>query len=46
MVKMIIDGIDIEVPENITIMKAAKMAGIEIPHLCFRSEERRVGKEC
>ena len=35
MVKLTIDGIGIETAEGTTIMKAARKAGIEIPHLCF-----------
>lgn len=35
MVKLTIDGIELEVAEGTTIMKAAASVGIEIPHLCF-----------
>lgn len=35
MVNLTIDGIEIEAAEGITIMKAARSAGIEIPHLCY-----------
>ena len=35
MVKLTIDGIELEVAEGTTVMKAASSVGIEIPHLCF-----------
>lgn len=35
MVKLTIDGIQIEVMEGTTIMQAAQTTGIEIPHLCY-----------
>ena len=35
MVKLTIDGIQIEVAEGTSIMKAAQSVGIDIPHLCF-----------
>lgn len=34
-VKLTIDGIDISVPENTTIMDAAETLGIRIPRLCY-----------
>lgn len=35
MVKITIDGRQVEVKEGLTILKAAESLGIEIPHLCF-----------
>ena len=35
MVKLMIDGLNVTVPEGTTVMKAAHELGIEIPHLCF-----------
>lgn len=34
-VNIIIDGVRVRVPEGTTIMRAAKKAGVEIPHLCY-----------
>jgi len=34
-IKLIIDGKTTEVPENTTLLKAAKTVGIDIPTLCF-----------
>ena len=34
-VKVKINGIEVEVPSNATIMDAAKVAGVDIPRLCF-----------
>ena len=35
MVKLTIDNIEIEVPENTTVLEAARKIGIDIPTLCF-----------
>ena len=35
MVKIIIDGKPLEVKEGLTVLKAANLAGISIPHLCY-----------
>ena len=35
MVNLRINNIDVSVPENTTILEAARLAGIEIPHLCY-----------
>ena len=32
---IIIDGINIDAPENLTILEAAKLLGIDIPTLCY-----------
>ena len=34
-IKLIIDGKTAEVPENTTLLKAAKTVGIDIPTLCY-----------
>ena len=35
MVNILVDDIPITVPEGTTILEAAKVAGIHIPHLCY-----------
>ena len=34
-VQLTIDGMDVNVPEDYTILKAAKVVNIKIPTLCF-----------
>ena len=43
MIKLKIDGIDIEVPNGTTILQAAKKANIDIPTLCFLKEINAAG---
>ena len=43
MIKIIIDGIETEVPENMTVLEAAKSVGIDIPTLCFLKDINEVG---
>jgi len=43
MVKVTIDGITVEVPENYTVIEAAAKAGIRIPQLCYHPELSKVG---
>lgn len=43
MVKLKIDGIDVEVPKGTTILEAAKKANINIPTLCFLKEINEIG---
>ena len=43
MIKITIDGIETEVPENMTILEAAKSVGIDIPTLCFLKDINEVG---
>jgi len=43
MVKLIIDGKEVEVAEGTTIMQAADQAGIEIPRLCYDPELKPLG---
>ncbi len=43
MIKLNIDGIDVEVPKGTTILQAAKQANIDIPTLCFLKEVNAIG---
>ncbi|MCI9063319.1 MAG: 2Fe-2S iron-sulfur cluster binding domain-containing protein [Clostridia bacterium] len=43
MINLKIDGIDVEVPENTTVLAAAKKANIDIPTLCFLKEINAAG---
>ena len=38
MAKIKIDGKELQVPDGITILEAANIAGIEIPHFCYHNE--------
>ena len=42
-IKLIIDGKQVEVPNGTTILQAAKKAHIEIPTLCFLKEINEIG---
>lgn len=42
-VRVTIDGITVEVPQNYTVLEAAKEAGIEIPTLCYLKEINQIG---
>ncbi len=42
-VKLSINGLEIEVPSNYTVLEAAKEAGIDIPTLCFLKDINEVG---
>ncbi len=35
MVEVLIDGLPVRVPEGTTILDAAKLAGVDIPHFCY-----------
>ncbi len=37
-VKIIIDGVDVKVPSNLTILQAAATIGIQIPRLCYHPD--------
>lgn len=37
LVKVIIDGKELEVPKGMNLIEAAKIAGIEIPHYCYHT---------
>ena len=41
---VLFDGKPIEVPKNINLIEAAKLAGIEIPHFCFHPRLSVVGQ--
>jgi NADH-quinone oxidoreductase subunit G len=41
---VIFDGRPIEVPKNINLIEAAKLAGIDIPHFCFHPRLSVVGQ--
>ena len=43
MVNLVIDGKQIQVEENVTILEAARQNGIDIPTLCFLKEINEVG---
>ncbi len=43
MVKVTIDGVTVEVPENYTVIEAAALAGIRIPQLCYHPELSKAG---
>ena len=38
------DGVPIEVPKDLNLIEAAKLAGIEIPHFCFHPRLSVVGQ--
>ena len=38
MINLTIDGIKVSAPEGATILEAARIAGIDIPTLCFLKE--------
>ena len=42
-VNITIDGVSMQVPEGITILEAARMAGIKIPTLCFLKDINEIG---
>jgi len=42
-VNITIDGVNIEVADNITVLEAARQAGIEIPTLCYLKELNQIG---
>lgn len=43
MVKITIDGIELSVAENQTVLEAAKEAGIKIPTLCYLKDVNEIG---
>ena len=43
MISCTIDGINVEVPENTTVLNAAKQAGIHIPTLCYLKGVNAIG---
>lgn len=43
MVNIVINGKSIEVPSDITILEAARIAKIEVPHLCYLKDINEIG---
>ncbi len=43
MVNVKINGIEVSVPKGSTILEAARVAGVEIPTLCFMKEKNEIG---
>ena len=43
MISLTIDGVKVEVPQNTTVLKAAKLAGIDIPTLCYLEGINQIG---
>ena len=43
MVNIKINGIDLSVPQNYTILQAAREAGINIPTLCYLKDINEIG---
>jgi NADH-quinone oxidoreductase subunit G len=41
---VVFDGRPVEVPKNVNLIEAAKLAGIEIPHFCFHPRLSVVGQ--
>ena len=41
---VVFDGVPVEVPRNVNLIEAAKLAGIEIPHFCFHPRLSVVGQ--
>lgn len=42
-VNITIDGVNIEVEDNLTVLEAARQAGIEIPTLCYLKDVNKIG---
>jgi len=42
-IKMTIDGREVVAPKSYTVLQAAKLAGLNIPHLCYHPELSREG---
>ncbi|MCL2683875.1 MAG: 2Fe-2S iron-sulfur cluster-binding protein, partial [Synergistaceae bacterium] len=42
-IKMTIDGQEVTVPRSYTILQAARIVGLDIPHLCYHPELSREG---
>ncbi|MCL1806440.1 MAG: NADH-dependent [FeFe] hydrogenase, group A6 [Oscillospiraceae bacterium] len=42
-IKLKINGIEVEAPQGATILEAARLAGIEIPTLCYMKEINAIG---
>lgn len=42
-VNITIDGVNIQVEDNMTVLEAARLAGIEIPTLCYLKDTNKIG---
>ncbi|MDR1966249.1 MAG: [FeFe] hydrogenase, group A [Synergistaceae bacterium] len=42
-VKLTIDGLEVTAPKSYTILQAARLVGLKIPHLCYHPELAREG---
>ncbi|WP_303249619.1 [FeFe] hydrogenase, group A [uncultured Slackia sp.] len=42
-VRVVVDGVGIDAPQGATILEAARLAGIEIPTLCYLRELNEIG---
>ncbi len=42
-VKVTIDGIEIEVPKDYTVLQACKAAGVKVPTLCYLKDVNQIG---
>ena len=43
MINVKINGIAVSVPQGSTVLEAARVAGVEIPTLCFMKEKNEIG---
>ena len=43
MVKLTIDGVEVEVPQGSTVLEAARAANIDIPTLCYLKDINEIG---
>ncbi len=43
LMKLTIDGVEVEVPAGTTVLEAAKQAGIKIPTLCYLKDINQIG---
>lgn len=43
LIKLTIDGVNVEVPAGTTVLEAAKQAGINIPTLCYLKDLNQIG---
>ena len=43
MVKLTVNGVALEVPENTTLLEAAKLAGTPVPSLCYWKGLNEIG---
>ncbi|WP_300278696.1 [FeFe] hydrogenase, group A [uncultured Subdoligranulum sp.] len=43
MVNVTVNGVAVQVPEGTTILNASKVAGVDIPHLCYLKDLNEIG---